>query len=1180
MEGSDLTIRVLGPVQIVLSSGIVELPSASQRRLLAALAVHAPQSVRLDWLCWVLGVSSSAVRTTVTRLRRVAGDDLVHTTVTGYRLSAAVDATLACAELEAAEGDPELIRQALGRWVGRPLEEFRDEAWAAGEAARLDEVYASAVEDRAEALVAHRQADQAIAILEPHLHTHPFRDHPQGLLVRALAAVGRRTEALRRYQAYRRFLADEVGTEPSDELRRIEQRVAAGWDGVETHHQSEGVTDRSRPPSAQRTLAMPTALVARREIVGRRSELAVLAGAASAAQHSGLQVVLVNGEAGIGKTSLVSAFVRDHCPLPWRIVYSRCDEFIGEPFQPFPGLLAHLVDELPADVLAAHAAQCGGDLSRLLPQIRPRTPAPHDDFGGDQAAARHLLFHAVVDIVRRSAEIDPVMLIVDDLHWAEPTGLQLLVHLVRELADLPVMVVANYRDTGEANSDQLRVSIGDLLRLGANRISLSGLDEQELADLVRVHVTGSDGRDVGGIALRLATETAGNPLFAEHLLQHWVELKLLTVAQDVITLTPSNASEPSATLRDLVWRRMSMLGQEGKEVLGAAAVLGVEFEESIVSSMTGIDRVALDRWFDRALEAGLVAPGGHGSPTTRFTHAVVARSLSAELGERTRARLHGAAFDALLAAGMQAGSEVPPVLSVLTARLAHHAEQAARLADAQQWATAAGDGAMANLAAEEAVRWFRRALDHATSRKRPDRERADLLVRLAEAEYRAGQPGGLDALHDAASLAERCGADDVLIRAALAIDPGSIVRFGRFAPLQLAIAESAIMRVGGHDLATKARVEALLAHSLVHTDQTARRTEAATAALAFARESGDAGTVARVAPNVLMALWAPGTAQLRNSIADEATAIVQKLGDPSLSSTVYAAAHTAAVCAGDAPAAARYSAQLRAIADETGEPRALWAATIVDGFTAMMTCRFSDAQTYINEALDLGLRIGEPETWTIFTGQSFMLGTFQGRHSELFPLVQQVIDKQESVDLSIRIAHAIVSVEVGERAAPTALLHEAMFVGLDAVPRDFIRSTILLGYAVLALELEDVDAAAALLPEVIGLASEVSFNGVTSQGPTATYAGKLLSLLGRHDQAEGHLLDGLATTEEFGWEYHRASTLLALAQNRARAGIFDAAADRWLTEASGLCDAYGLSVWARRVAALREDHPHDEVRRK
>jgi hypothetical protein len=165
------------------------------------------------------------------------------------------------------------------------------------------------------------------------------------------------------------------------------------------------------------------------------------------------------------------------------------------------------------------------------------------------------------------------------------------------------------------------------------------------------------------------------------------------------------------------------------------------------------------------------------------------------------------------------------------------------------------------------------------------------------------------------------------------------------------------------------------------------------------------------------------------------------------------------------------------------------------------------------------------------------------------------------------------SVEVGERAAPTALLREAMSVGLDAVPRDFIRSTVLLGYVVLALELEDVDAAAALLPEVIRQASEVSFNGVTSQGPTATYAGKLLSLLGRHDQAEGHLLDGLATTEAFGWEYHRASTLLALAQNRARAGIFDAAADRWLTDASGLCDAYGLSVWASRVAALREDHP-------
>lgn len=108
-----------------------------------------------------------------------------------------------------------------------------------------------------------------------------------------------------------------------------------------------------------------------------------------------------------------------------------------------------------------------------------------------------------------------------------------------------------------------------------------------------------------------------------------------------------------------------------------------------------------------------------------------------------------------------------------------------------------------------------------------------------------------------------------------------------------------------------------------------------------------------------------------------------------------------------------------------------------------------------------------------------------------------------------------------------------MALGLHSIPHDFIRSTTLLGYAIVALELEDVDAAGALLPEIVALAPEVSFNGVTSQGPIAAYADKLLSLLGRYDEGAPHRIDALAVAEAFGWEYHRASTLIALAHNHA-----------------------------------------------
>jgi hypothetical protein len=310
---------------------------------------------------------------------------------------------------------------------------------------------------------------------------------------------------------------------------------------------------------------------------------------------------------------------------------------------------------------------------------------------------------------------------------------------------------------------------------------------------------------------------------------------------------------------------------------------------------------------------------------------------------------------------------------------------------------------------------------------------------------------------------------------------------------------------------------------------------------------------------------------MRAAVAAEAVDVVETLGDPSLAASVHYVAHTAAVCAGDAAAAVGYRTRLRAIADELEEPRARWIAALIDAFTATMTCRFREAEEWIGAAYGIGDRIGEPEAWTIFVAQSFVLGTFEGRHAELLALVQPLVDAQESVSLSFRVAHAIVSVEVGELDAPRALLHEAIDRGIDTIPHDLIRSTTLLGYAIVALDLADVDAAAALLPEIDPYSHEVSCNGVTSQGPIAAYSGKLLTLLGRYDDAERRLLDALATAEVFGWEYHRASTMVALAQNRAGAADgLDDDARRWLTMAEVLCDRHGLASWARRAAGLRE----------
>ncbi|MGD9701182.1 MAG: AAA family ATPase [Acidimicrobiia bacterium] len=1165
MVVGELTVRVLGPVQLVGPGGeVVDVPSASQRRLLGALALHAPSPVRAEWLCGVLDVTPGALRTSVARLRRVVGDGLLHTSVTGYRLDAPVDATLVCAEIQSAHGDATALARALSRWVGRALDEFADEAWAVGDAVRLAAVRAAAVEDLAEALIAGHRTDEAIALLEPHVIEHPYRDRPRGLTIRALAAAGRQTEALRAYQRYREFLAEMAGTEPSDELRRIEQRVAAGWDGIDRDEGDEpGVGGRDVAPVRQRsTPVLHEVLAAASARVGRKYEFGLLVGTADRARDRGVQTVLLSGESGIGKTTLIAAFAREHCASSgWNVFYGRCDEQVVVPFQPFQSVIGRIVDELPDDVLMAHTATCGGDLLRLVPRLQTRVSAT-PPLAGDEITVRHLLFEAVADVVRRAAAIAPLVLVLDDLHWAEPTALYLLRHLVRNLANSPVVFLAAFRDTGEAADGHLRTALADLARNDAVRVELEGLDTIELGDLVQSRVAAVAGHDVGALADRLRDDTAGNPLFAEHLLRHWVGAGQLHLDDRVVTLSAQAAVDVPSTLRDLVWHRVSVLGGDAGPVLTAAAVLGVQFNERVLAAMTDVEGRDIARLLDRAVAAGLLADQPSISGTVRFAHALVARSMEADLGSRARTKLHAQAFRAMLVSHATPSPELAP-------RLAHHADLGGLLDEAQRWASEAGDEALANLAPDEAAQWFRKALDHATALGRPDAERADLLVRLGEAGYRAGHPTALDTIRQGAELAEACGADATLVRAALATDRGS-VRLGSFAAEQLAIVEAALRSDSRADLTTRARLIALLAQSLVHTDQTERRTAAALEALDLARSSADPTVLARVAPDVLYALWVPGAGSIRSALAEEAIALADETGDPHLTYVVHSAAYSSAVCTGDAERASRYINRLRAVAAEIGEPRMQWSVGVLDGFEATMMGRFAEAERIINSTVELGMRIGESDAFSIFAAQSFVLGTFAGRHAELLPIVQQVVETHESVELPFRIAHAIVCCEVGRQEVASSLLHEAMARGLDAIPADLMRSTTLLGYAILAIELDDVSAAERLYPEIASLAGEVSFNGVTSQGPISAYAGKLASLLGRHGDAENFLLDALALTESFGWEYHRATTLIALARNRQRAdGALGDEGERWLATAEQLCASHGIDSWAKRAVALR-----------
>ncbi len=810
--------------------------------------------------------------------------------------------------------------------------------------------------------------------------------------------------------------------------------------------------------------------------------------------------------------------------------------------------------------MLAHTATHGGDLVRLLPSHATRITTP-PAATSDERTTRHLLFEAVTDVVSRAATASPTVIAIDDVQWAEPAALHLLRYLARNLGRAPVLLVLIVRETGEAVSAHVRDALADLARGRFTRIDLEGLDRDALADLVHARVPTTLGHDVGAVADALLAETAGNPLLADHLLGHWDRSDRFTIDDRSVRVSVPAGLDVPATLRDLVWHRVSLLGDGAADVLTAAAVLGLEFNERVLATMCETDASDLAPLLDRAVTAGVLADHPSLAGTVRFTHALIARALEADLGPRARSRLHTQAFAATLTTYAASPRDHAP-------RLAHHARAGGLHDEALDWAIVAGDAALADLAPDEAARWFALALGEAEALGRPDSLRADLLVRLGEARSSAGDPTALDAIREGARLAALAGAPDTLVRAALATDRGTI-KLGRPAREQLDIVEAALTASDDLDEATRARLTALVAKSLVRTDQTERRVALAHEALAAARSSGDDEAFAAVAANVLHALWAPGAGPRRAALAREATVAVRDTTDPNLIFVVHFAAYCAAVCAGEADDAAACLERLHDVADEVRDPQMRWGIGVLDAFVATMTGAFTEAERIVAETVELGLQIGVQEALLAFAAQSFALGTFAGRHAELLPFVEQGLEVAPGVELSFRLGYALVCCEVGRPEVAAEMLHDAMANRTDTTPDDFVRSTELLGYAVLALELEDVEVAAWLYPEIVPFAGEVSFNALTSQGPIAAYAGKLASLLGHTADAERFLLDALAVADAFGWRYHRAATLLALAQNRYRAdGCLDDEGMTWLATAGELCEAYGFAAWAKRVDAL------------
>ncbi|MBV9351512.1 MAG: AAA family ATPase, partial [Mycobacterium sp.] len=463
---------------------------------------------------------------------------------------------------------------------------------------------------------------------------------------------------------------------------------------------------------------LPAVLTGPGPFVGRGRELERLVSAWQTVLAGGMHALLIAGEPGVGKTRLAGEWSRQAYQQGAVVLYGRCDEDLGAPYQPFAEALRSLVPCLGAGGLRGLRGVEG--LLALVPGLTDVLPDLAAPTRADPDTERYALFDAVVALLELASASAPVVLILDDLHWAAKPTLLLLRHLLRFGEHARVQVVGTYRSTDLDRSHPLAAMLADLHRSAgsgtANRLQLSGLDEDD----VTAYVTEA-GYDDEELARALASVTGGNPFFLIEALRHVDESGGIW---DQSTLPQG--------VRETVSRRLSRLSAEANKALAAAAVFGSRFALDLVEQVVEQDLVDA---FDEASTAGIVIeePGGR----YRFNHAIVRQSLLAELASVRRMRLHQRIATTLEA---QPGSDDERL-----AELAHHYFECAwagNAAKAVEYCRRAADQAMARLGYEGAADLYDRAL-HALEElddELPDRDdqAAELLIARCEALLAAG----------------------------------------------------------------------------------------------------------------------------------------------------------------------------------------------------------------------------------------------------------------------------------------------------------------------------------------------------------------------------------------------------------------------------------------------------------
>jgi DNA-binding SARP family transcriptional activator/class 3 adenylate cyclase len=895
--------------------------------------------------------------------------------------------------------------------------------------------------------------------------------------------------------------------------------VAVEW---ERRSGDESATREGPSVEALPSIPMPALLTEMgRLFVGRDAELKQLDRLWAETQEGQLRLALVSGEPGVGKTRLAGQLARMLHSEGSTVLAGRCDEDLGVPYQPFVEALHHFVEHTPPALLARRLGQRAGELLRIYPDLADRVRGLAPPLRSDPETERYRLFEAVAGWLAVASSDRPILLVLDDLQWATKPTLLLMRHIMRSAVPQHLLVIGTYRDTELSHDHPLTELLADFRRQpGAERMALTGLEAADVLHFM-TQAAGHELDDDGSALARVIhTETEGNPFFVREIIRHLIETGGIEQRDGRWgTGLPIDELLVPEGIREVVGRRLSRLSADTSHALRVAAVVGPEFDLAVVGAAGELDEDRILCAVEESIATRLVVEVPGPAPRYRFTHALVRGTLYGELSAARRVTLHRKVALAIEAVHPNADDRLPA--------LAYHwalaAAPAAETDRAVDYATRAGDHALAQLAHDEAANYYASALEllDASSAGADDPRRLELLISRGNAQRQAGDEGYRQTLLDAAELAQRVGDVWALARAALGNTRGHmwtgcyIVDSAR-----IEVLEAALAALGQTNAAVRARLLATLGLELAWAPDPSRRLALSQEALGIARSIGDPAVLAHVLLARDYTIHTPENLPERFAATTDLLAIAEQLNDPSLASRALSLRFKAAMELADVVEAEACVARNEELVSDLGQPTLTWAARQHRATLRVLRCD-PEAEAALAASKELA-----PVGWEEFFNKAQQYGWYlaQGRGEEFFPFISQLAASTRNPHAMSAHAHCLA--ETGQIEAAAALFDE--FAANDFAYPTHNVAWLCYGMdcAWLCAQLGRTDCVPRLRSWLEPYADQLVVGAFAAMvgGSVAYYVGRLCSTIGDFPAADAHFAGAAATHDRIGAPFWLART--------------------------------------------------------